>query len=163
MAADAQQSASFYGRWHELGQARENLVKEAEAMYWTGLKLELAAAANSLHAMLSQDPPLEELTEGSSSFITLSKRLSVRMQPYVEAWCSYYPPQYMLSSFTSPEPAVDESLGPFGDTDNPDAASDACNMVLQKSLLGDGEFRGARGHQDKPIEYRLARMVLSGL
>ena len=90
MAADAQQSSSSQGAWHELGQARENLVKEAEAMYWTGLKFELAAAANSLHEMLSQDPPLEELIDGSSSFLSLPKRLSVRMRPYVEAWCSYY-------------------------------------------------------------------------
>ena len=43
-------------------------MKEAEAMYWTGLKFELAAAANSLHEMLSKDPPLEELIDGSSSF-----------------------------------------------------------------------------------------------
>jgi hypothetical protein len=90
MAADAQQSSSAQGSWHELGPARENLVKEAEVMYWTGLKFELAAAANSLHEMLSQDPPLEELIDGSSSFLTLPKRLSVRMRPYVEAWCSYY-------------------------------------------------------------------------
>jgi hypothetical protein len=86
--------------------------------------------------------------------------------------------------FTFPELSVNKSLGPFSDTDNPDAASDACNLVLQKSLLGDGEFGGARGwsplvcwvwgplakpkddgagHQDKPMEYRLARMILSGL
>jgi hypothetical protein len=73
--------------------------------------------------------------------------------------------------------------GPFSDEDTPDAADQNDVDVLRQVLLGQEDFAGARGmraqtglclhtmlvtknttgYQDKPPEYRLARMLLSGL
>jgi hypothetical protein len=73
--------------WTNLGLAKDKLLEEAESLYWAALKLEIAGAALSLHTMLSQDPPIEELSEDSAIFLPLSKRLSTRMLPFIKAWC----------------------------------------------------------------------------
>ena len=73
--------------WTNLGLAKDKLLEEAESLYWRALKLEIAGAALSLHTMLSQDPPIEELSENSTVFLPPSKRLSTRMLPFIKAWC----------------------------------------------------------------------------
>jgi len=73
--------------WTNLGLAKDKLLEEAESLYWAALKLEIAGAALSLHTMLSQDPPIEELSEDSTIFLPPSKRLSLRMLPFIKAWC----------------------------------------------------------------------------
>jgi hypothetical protein len=73
--------------WTNLGLAKDKLLEEAESLYWAALKLEIAGAAVSLHTMLSQDHPIEELSEDSAFFLSPSKRLSTRMLPFIKAWC----------------------------------------------------------------------------
>jgi hypothetical protein len=81
-------NSTFKGReWTNLGLAKDKLLEEAESLYWAALKLEIAGAALSLHTMLSQDPPFEELSEDSTFFLSPSKRLSTRMLPFIKAWC----------------------------------------------------------------------------
>lgn len=81
-------NSTFKGReWTSLGLAKDKLLEEAESLYWAALKLEIAGAALSLHTMLSQDPPIEELSEDLACFLPLPKRLSTRMLPFVKAWC----------------------------------------------------------------------------
>ena len=60
-------------KWTNLGLAKDKLLEEAESLYWAALKLEIAGAALSLHTMLSQDPPIEELSERLDEFSSLIK------------------------------------------------------------------------------------------
>lgn len=73
--------------WTSLGLARDALLDEAESMYWTALRLEIAEAACSLQTILSQKPPLEELSSESSAFLPIEQLLSFRILPYIKAWC----------------------------------------------------------------------------
>jgi hypothetical protein len=75
--------------WTRHGLAKDKLVEEAETLYWAAVKLEIAGAAHSLHAILSQDPAIEELSENSPNFLALPKRLSIRTLPFIRAWCKY--------------------------------------------------------------------------
>ncbi|KAK5744775.1 hypothetical protein LTR17_001851 [Elasticomyces elasticus] len=137
--------------WTALGPAKDKLVEEAEALYWAALKLEITGAAHSLHTVLA----MEDLPERSSDYLSLPERLPTRMLPFISAWW------------------------PFSDGDAPDAIKeDDAQEVLRQALSG------ARGKvtyaialaygsrhkseiktelQDKPTEYRLARMLLIGL
>ncbi|UZP32189.1 hypothetical protein NXS19_000005 [Fusarium pseudograminearum] len=133
-------NSALRGReWTNLGLAKDKLLEEAESLYWAALNLEIAGAALSLNTMISQIPLIEELTEDSTEFLALSKRLSIRMLPFIKAWW------------------------PFSDEDTSNGADKNDVDILRQVLLGQGDFAGAKGHQDKPPEYRLARMLLSGL
>ncbi|KIL84690.1 hypothetical protein FAVG1_12217 [Fusarium avenaceum] len=125
--------------WTNVGRAKDKLLEEAESLYWAALNLEIAGAALSLNTMISQVPLIEELTENSTEFLPLSKRLSIRMLPFIKAWW------------------------PFSDEDTSNGAGENDVDILRQVLLGQGDFAGAKGQQDKPPEYRLARMLLSGL
>ena len=78
--------------WTNLGLAKDKLLQEAESLYWEALALELTGAAHSLHTILNQDPPIEELSEDSTAFLPLSKRLSIRILPFIKAWCKFFCP-----------------------------------------------------------------------
>jgi len=84
--------------WTSLGTAADRLLGEAEAMYWRSMKLEIASVIHTLHELLQLKPQLEELVENDASYLDLTQRLSLRIVPYVKAWCQIFWPSSLTAT-----------------------------------------------------------------
>jgi hypothetical protein len=72
-----------------LGTASDKLLAQAEALYWRAVKLEIVSVINCLHEMLRAKSSIPELDENHPSHLDLQRRLSIRIIPYIKAWCKW--------------------------------------------------------------------------
>ena len=117
-----------------IGPSSALLLTHAEAIYWRSLRLELSSLISALHTILSKKSLIPELNEEDPSYLSDHQRLSIRIIPYLKDWW--------------PFPELPES-------------EDFEVDLAKEALLGFNGVGGARAHQNHPIEYRLARAMLS--
>lgn len=117
-----------------IGSSSALLVESAVSMYWRSLRLEIATMIFALHSILSNKDHIPELNQNDPAYLSNSQRLSIRIIPYLKDWW--------------PFPELPES-----DDFEVDLAKEA--------LFGVNGTSGAIAHQNKPIEYRLTRAMLS--